>query len=122
MKTEQLALILYKLISKTSASVEVPASINEKHFVRIIISDIANNEILDDLGGWDCKLFGWRNVESAHVDGDTGGDVAIIDDMYNRFVFEFVRVFVFESPTIVEEQLVVDRNLKSCLYCSRKMF
>ena len=51
MKTEQLALILYKLISKTSASVEVPASINEKHFVRIIISDIANNEILDDLGG-----------------------------------------------------------------------
>jgi hypothetical protein len=51
MKTEQLAIILYKLISKTSASVEVPASINEKHFVRIIISDIANNEILDDLGG-----------------------------------------------------------------------
>ena len=122
MKTEQLALILYKLISKTSASVEVPASINEKHFVRILISDIVNNEILDDLGGWDCKLFGWRNVESAHVDGDTGGDVAIIDDMYNRFVFEFVRVFVFESPTIVEEQLVVDRNLKSCLYCSWKMF
>jgi len=122
MQTKQLTLVFYKFISKTSAPVQVPTSINEKHFVRILISDIANNEILDDLGGWDCELLRWGDVKSAHIYGDTGSDVAIIDDMNDGFVLNFVCIFVFENPTIMEEQLMVDRNLKSRLYSSRNMF
>jgi hypothetical protein len=51
MQAKQLTLVFYKFISKASAFVQMPASINKKHFVRILISDIANDEILDDLRG-----------------------------------------------------------------------
>ncbi len=122
MQAKQLTLVFYKFISKASAFVQIPASINKKHFVRILISDIANDEILDDLRGWDRKLLSWGNVESAHIYSDTRGDVAIIDDMDDGFVLESVRIFIFESLTIVEEQLMFNRNVKSCLYSSGNMF
>ena len=100
----------------------MPASVDKKHFVRFFISDMPNYKILDDPRGWNSELFRGWDIESAYIDGNRWGDIAIIEHMDYRFVLKFLCIFAIKSPPIVKQYLMLYRYLKSGLNGSGNMF
>ena len=116
MQAKKLTVILNKLVCKTSILFELPSSVHKEHLLRLFISDVSDDKVLDDLSRRNPKLLCLGKVESSHVYSDFLADVFSIDQVDHSFILELNFLIVVRKAdlgSIVKEDLVFSRDSKS---------
>lgn len=116
MQAKQFTTVLHRLFSETTIFSQLATSIDEKHFLWLLILNVSHNKILYYLSWRNSELFYPLQVQSSHINSDIPLDVPPIHQMNHSLVLQLdllSELFRHDLLAVMKKDLLLKRHSKA---------